>query len=108
LYRSLIVIVAALLSTKAMADFDRTGNTWFEACKANQAICATYIWGLVDGDNFQAQIRSSKPALCIKPGMSFGQLSDVLMKYLQDHPEERHEDFRNLTLKALVPVLSCQ
>jgi hypothetical protein len=107
LYKYLVLITLALSSTKVAADFNTVGNVWFEQCKTNQFICPTYIWGLVDGENLHAQLKASKPLLCLKPGMSYAQLSDVLMKFLQDHPERRHEDFRNLTLEALAPLLRC-
>jgi hypothetical protein len=86
----------------------RTGNFWFETCKSDKLPCISYIVGLFDGADTQSKIRDSEFIFCWKGGMSYGQLGDVLVKYLQDHPEERHEDFRMLALKALGPLLRCK
>ena len=34
--------------------------------------------------------RNPKMGICIPKGMLTGQLQDVLLKYLRDHPEKRH------------------
>jgi Rap1a immunity proteins len=108
------VLVAASLSslviaaTTASAGFD-DGNALFERCKTytsdratepfNDGVCAGYIVGATD-----ALDRGS--LLCL-PDVTKGQIIDVVILWLRDHPEKRHLGASSLIGAALKEKFPC-
>lgn len=95
---------------------------------ARRVGCLSYIQGLLDGHRFgfyqtlakiakepnktQAenikiytglieQHASARDGLCLESNVTLGQLVDVTIKYLKEHPEERHNEAGALTFRAL-------
>jgi len=83
------------------------GNAWFERCRTDTLPCTIYISGLLEGMTIQADLSQQKAQLCISPGMSRKQLSDIVLAYLQNNPGQRHLPFPALVVLALAPHLPC-
>lgn len=83
-----------------------SGNSLLRDCTAGEsthsyAYCLGYISGLVDGANVEADFRKCKPLFAIPAEAELGQLADVVVKYLKEHPEVRDVRAAVLALTAL-------
>jgi len=58
--------------------------------------------GIVDG------VSDVSPKVCQPQGSTYGQYHRVVLKYLQDHPEELHLRNSELVEKALAKAFPCQ
>lgn len=80
------------------------GNALYEKCNAeagtfNSIFCAAYIAGIAD------LFQLTKVA-CIPSNVVAGQVEDVVVKYLREHPESRHYSAASeagLALRAAFP-----
>jgi hypothetical protein len=80
------------------------GNELFESCKSDnvgvQNICRGYIVGVVDA--FDAQ-----RIICTPENVSADQVRDIVVKWLRDHPENRHLQAATLVKAAIPDSWSC-
>ncbi len=94
------------------------GNVLFEECSAAQNTveftrCLAYIAGAADMiGNFQLfKSDGNKPLfttrICIPVKATRGQLTDVVIKYMKDHPESRTDSASLIVMRALVQVWKC-
>jgi hypothetical protein len=90
----------------------------FEDCSAAQnsvefTRCLAYIAGAADMiGSFQLfKSDSNKPLfgarICIPMKATRGQLTDVVIKYMKDHPESRADGASLIVMRALVQVWKC-
>src|SRR6056297_1907467 len=80
-----------------------TGNQYYQWCNSDssldQGLCLGYVMGASDGLSWMqilSPITNWTP-ICIPPNVDLGQKRDVIVKYLSNHPEERHELISVLT-----------
>lgn len=66
------------------------GNELYEYCQSNELGCVLYIQGVVDGQLAAVTATSRDVAYCIPQGSTAGQMKDIVVKFLADHPERRH------------------
>lgn len=108
LIRTVATIFTLAFSTNIYAGyFD--GNMLYERCATkeenpdyylNISSCRGYIIGVADAyDGY---------SFCIPNRVNIGQNSDIVMKYLHDHPEDRHQDAHVLTAYALSVAFPCK
>lgn len=83
------------IHVKSMEDRSYKENT-FEAYRDG------YCSGLVYG------VSSASPDICPSEGVTGGQQVRVVLKYLQDHPEELHLDDALLAERALAKAFPCK
>lgn len=99
-----LACLAAVLP--AHAGFD-SGNRLYEDCRAsnyfNRGYCGGYVIGVVDA----VERSGSGPRICVPEGATKGQLADVVLKYLEDHPERRNRDAGELVPEALHAAFPC-
>jgi hypothetical protein len=107
----LLITVVALFPLEVYSasesDSSRTGNFWLTVCKQSRESCHAFTSGFLYGITAQAVASSSKRTLCTGSGMTLGQVSDIFVKYLQDHPERRHKDVIDLAFEAFLPAMPC-
>ena len=95
-----------------------TGNTLFEQCTRERdsatywyddATCTAYIQGFVEGaTSFQELWPKERPkAICLPAKATAGQIRDVVVKYLNQHPERRHLPAMMSILTATVAAFPC-
>jgi len=102
--RSIYVICCALflLTSSSRADEDvHSGNYWLRQCRENG--CAAYILAMSD---FNAMLPSKY--FCAPDGVTVGQMQDVVVKYLTDHPAFREISFILLATEALTTAFPCR
>ncbi len=90
-----------------------TGNEFLEMCRGNnfeQGYCLGYIVGLGDGISGLQILevdRSRWSPICRPKGVTAAQLRDVVVKYIDDHPEERHTVMMVLAVVAMRAAWPC-
>lgn len=125
-----VLIAALLAATPAKAD-NITGNMLLDACTApndlaKAGFCTGYVLALNEGLRFGVAYAAITAGIqpenasdlnqfsegilryCLFGTVEIGQMSDVIVKYLQEHPETRHETARYLSLTALQEAFPCQ
>lgn len=97
-------MMALLLLLSAAAP--DSGNAMLESCQDHgtfsQGLCLGTITGLLDGLSF-----SPNRYICLPAGTTNGQVRDVVVRYMETHPEERHLRFSMLAFIALVRAFGC-
>lgn len=101
--------VLTLCTAPAWAD-SKTGNDLYEACSkpeppetvdnaAGRIACGNYVSGALDGFRMT---KEGQTLLTLPPEVSGVQAQDVVLKYLKDHPEQRHLPAAFLVISALL------
>ena len=89
-----------------------TGNSLLETCssvgKADELFCLGYIGGVADVDGLEGATFPERQRSCVPDNVSNGQLMDVVVKYLKEHPEERHMLAAILIVEALTKAFPCK
>jgi hypothetical protein len=85
-----------------------SGNKLFEYCQDHTSIerlsvCDGYILGAADASSLAASKR-----VCIPSGASAIQIRDAVIKWLADHPGQRHGSAALLILLSLIEVFPCK
>ena len=124
-YAIMVLALVGVLArpTAAIADSGGvSGNTMLETCNKMAEICAIYSLGWRDsqiatmvraaslkGISGADAIRAESKfyLVCIPPKVTNGQSGDVLIKYLRDHPEERHKSVGVLACRAFKEAWPC-
>jgi hypothetical protein len=105
----IVLALGVALARPVLAEDDQTsGNYWLRECKKDPKQLAQssgsfqYGWcfGVVYG-------LSVHPLICVPTQVPVVQEMDVVMKYLDAHPETRHKSFRLLALEALKEAFPC-
>jgi hypothetical protein len=110
--RGLCALTVILPCLTAHAGFD-SGNRLYEDCASanyfNRGYCAGYIVGIVDTvESMQAGGVLPKSALCIPEGVTKGQLTDVVGKFLAENPVLRNQDAGSLVPQAINAAFPCK
>lgn len=108
-HRSITIALAALLATAAPAKAGSvfyTGNLLLSHCNepgSLRLLCFGYVAAIADmiGDDDDRRA-------CVPKGAALGQVSDVVIRYLRDHPEIRHYPAPDLVVTALAKAFLCQ
>ncbi len=106
------IIIAALITfivPSAYANW-KNGNDLYESCELYQALkqrqlstleqvisgeCMTYTMGWLDGNE-----TSLMPLICVPENVKFGSLVDMLIKFLEENPAERHYPANSIMFNA--------
>lgn len=100
--RALLAVVVGLgLSSPAEA---MTGNDLREYCATRWDLCHGFIVG--SAWMFRFQMHGVNP-LCFGDGVSTEQVHDVVMNYLEDHPEAREEHALIVVTWAIREAFDC-
>jgi hypothetical protein len=75
---------------------------------ARQTFCLGYITGASDVDGMDGATFPERRHSCVREEVTNGQLKDVVVKYLKDHPEERHLLAAILVVKAQAKAFPCK
>lgn len=93
---ALAVVASPLVATPANAGFT-DGNELHSHCGDKsgylQGYCDGYIGGVADS--------IEQEQLCLPDTVKFGQLRDVVLIFLRDHPQDRHFSASSLVIAAI-------
>jgi len=87
-----------------------SGNTLLAKCVGPpelQLVCAGYTTAIYDTINFLEANHVMPKRHCFPSGVSRSQLRDVIVHYLQNHPEKRHAGAGALGIEALQEAWPC-
>jgi hypothetical protein len=92
-----LTVVLGSVSAQAM-----DGNSLWQKCLPvdSQGFCLGYVRGVAE--TLMPLVR-----ICIPGNVTIGQLRDVALKYLQEHPEQRHKHATSLLLSAFNGAWPC-
>ncbi|WP_340099020.1 Rap1a/Tai family immunity protein [Sinorhizobium fredii] len=79
------------------------GNKLLRACDGDayaKGFCLGYVTGISDALNGFRQVNNLPR--CTERMVTTGQARDVVLKYLKDHPEQRHRPAAGLAMTAIV------
>lgn len=104
----LVAVMAALSPTAAYSQWN-SGNDLQEYCGGEagsfvSGICSGYIIGTLD--TVEGLLEDKKLA-CVPPGVTKGQVRDIVIKYIEQHPEYRHFVGMNLVVLAVGSAFPC-
>ena len=110
---SLLLILACAGSGLAADNYESTesGNTLLAKCVGppeTQLVCAGYTAGIYDMINYLEATNAVAKLHCFPSGVTRLQIHDVVVRYLQDHPDQRHAGAAALVNDALEDAWPCR
>jgi hypothetical protein len=111
----LLLSVVSASPVYAEADSDTSSGSYFlRACsyflgdKSSDTYVQTFDSGECSGAVQMLRYTSRRNAgVCYPQQATSGQIARVIVKYLNDHPEKLHEDYRVLSVEALQKAWPC-
>jgi hypothetical protein len=73
----------------------------------NRSLCAGLVIGMQDATTTVATEGQKRPPFCIEPVVRAEQIIDVVVQYLQQHPEQRHFVGAYIVKLALIKAFPC-
>ena len=80
------------------------GNKLLDLCRRDEGLCVSYVVGVTDGQLSAVVATSRTRPYCIPLNSTSQQVKDVVVKFLNDHPEERHLLGSTVVAEALSQV----
>jgi hypothetical protein len=98
------VVLLMLAPSAASGGYYETGNDIYDGCTTKQQVgfCLAYAAGIADAAYF-----TPMSGICIPLGVQLSQVRDVMVGYLDEHPETRHEPAYYLVNRALIEAWPC-
>jgi hypothetical protein len=101
-------LTVATIASASAADVYETGNDYLRTCErptseVTQAACWSYVHGAIDVLSGPAY---SGGAICM-PRVTVRQVSDMLIKQLLEHPEDRHHPTTGILALMLWQKFPC-
>lgn len=88
-----------------------TGNELNRLCKSSidveTGICIGTISGIIGGAD-AVGILNGRKLFCLPANATRQQLHDTVIKYLGDHPEQRHQPDTSLVVVAIANAFPCK
>ena len=117
-----VLLLVAFLAFPVSAQAMLTGNDLLLECRRQESAGSrAYCLGLIVGAAQAAGlVRSIAPQPipgepdfstfggCIPDGVTFGQTRDIVVRFMEQNPAKRHEDFVFLVLEALRRAYPCR
>lgn len=109
-------IAVALSGSPALAqesvDPLGSGNGLLDSCTnadsmLRKGVCIGYISGASDALQMLDSDKEAKRYICTPAGVTRGQIRDVVIKYLTDHPQSRQNPAEALIFVALAEAFPC-
>ena len=112
LMASLLLVLGCAGSGLAADNYESTesGNTLLAKCVGppeGQLVCVGYTTGVYDMINLLEATNAVPKRHCFPPGVTRLQIHDVVVRYLQDHPDRRHSGAAGLVGDALQEAWPC-
>lgn len=110
-----LMVMAGILGTPAPAKADvlnQSGNAFRENC-ADQTPgyhpveCSTYVMGFNEAVDVSQQAAAFGIKVCIPKEATAGQLTDVILAYIESHPADRHQPTKLLAYYAFGQAYHC-
>jgi Rap1a immunity proteins len=103
-----ISVATFLISSTAQADF-RSGNDLLRECEAKgtsgYSLCLGYIMGV---DDTMRHIPIYGFSECSSSEVTAGQIKDIVVQYLYNHPATRHTSASGIVVMAISESFPCR
>jgi hypothetical protein len=102
----LVLLIAAAVSGEVAAASFATGNKLLKDCQSTDVVEQTYCFGYIAGivDALDDQRRACLP----NKGVTIGQVSDIVVQWLQANPKDRHYAAAGLIAAAIAKAFPCR
>lgn len=106
----LAIIIPFGMATNARAGdgYYINGNNLHESCVKRDPLAIGYVMGVVDGVRLQQLEFEGKMNICLPPGATSGQIRDVVCKFLDRIPAQRHHPAVFSVGSALIEAFPCR
>lgn len=84
------------------------GNQYYETCKNGGGALAGVCFGYLQGFITRERVLAPYGSICFPQDGNFGQMLDILIAFLRDHPADRSRELGLLTAAAFYQVFPCQ
>ena len=90
----------------------KTGGEVLQTCEDESDMmivgCIEYLVGVADGFKALMETNHVPKVICIPPKVNGGQLSKVVVKYLNEHPEDLHYAAAGEVFAAYIKAFPCE
>lgn len=112
-YSILGVVMAALMSANASGEvYFKNGSQLLQECKSESStelgICSGYVLGVADASQTWSEWAEFDTATCKPKEGTAGQMSKVVVKYLEEYPEKLHLTASGAVIMALSKAFPCE
>ena len=106
---SVLLVVAALTPATGQASWRGwvDGNMLYSDCKTDTFACLRFIQGVIDAHSFYRMAYLFTKGFCTPSNVSDQQLIDVVVEYLNKHPQGRHRSGVEQVHHALNGAFPC-
>jgi Rap1a immunity proteins len=116
--RSLLIAFVVIFLSSSAYSGDGTGNTYKFGCRLLasdnrvpidkiEAVKAGECSGAIDAVFMLRRALDQSIRFCPPPRVALGQSVKIVVKYLDDHPEQMNDDFTLLVVRAFDHVWPC-
>jgi len=87
---AIVLFAAPLAGQEASAGHDMTAGYLLEQCKKETSFCYGYVEAVWDSTVVEATLNSmvATKIVCYPKGVTLGQMTKIVVKYLNAHPEQ--------------------
>jgi hypothetical protein len=116
------IVVSFFAATPTKAQCGMTGNDLQEKCREQSkersdnwfeaGACDGYIVGVIEAQGFWSYVGDAsrirpKPYFCMPDGVTNGQSIKVVIKYLDNYPEQLHESAVLIVMESMHEAFPC-
>lgn len=101
--RAFSLLLIMLSPTFAFANGFVGGNKLYKSCSSGNenAACSAYIVGAFD-------VASAMKVVCPPDDVTIGQVTDIVKRYLKEHPENRHYNASSIVVSVMQKTFPCK
>ena len=110
--KAVLAAAFAVSSSPALANY-LTGKDLYGDCSKpqgsfSQGFCSGYISGVVDAIEHYQVGKGAEKSVCVPKEASIGQVKEVVVRYLTQHPDERNYTASSLVWDAVRNAFPCK
>ena len=97
-------VMACSVTTSFGGTAFETGNSLLKRLSGDPFVDRTFALAYIAGVADHADVTRE---VCAQPGVQANQLKEIVLKYLKNHPENRHHPAAELVVNALKGAFPC-
>jgi Ssp1 endopeptidase immunity protein Rap1a len=110
--KTVLAAALAISSPPTLANY-LTGKDLYADCSKpqgsfSQGFCSGYISGVVDAVEHYQVSKAAEKSVCVPKEVSIGQVKEIVVRYLTQHPDQRTTTASSLVWDALRNALPCK
>lgn len=110
--KAVLAAALAISSPPALANY-LTGKDLYADCSKpqgsfSQGFCSGYISGVVDAIEYYQVGKGAEKSVCLPKEASIGQVKEIVVRYLTQHPDQRNNTASSLVWDAVRNAYPCK